>query len=179
MCIWPYHIATHCLLLQEIHIGFGFNFLVPAHPGSPGQNPEGCKMVVVVVVAVVYHRSDFIQAANQSKYTVMHNADVLLFLIFLWYFGLYYFPLWRDTTSFVLKLAHLYSASSVKLSCDACTAPSMCSKKLRLYATLHCVLLTSLILSRPTCSCAQNVDDFYTVKVDHDTTTANTSNKSH
>ena len=24
-------IATHCLLLQEIQIGFGFTFLVPAH----------------------------------------------------------------------------------------------------------------------------------------------------
>jgi len=24
--------------------------LVPAHPGCPGQNPESCKMVVVVVV---------------------------------------------------------------------------------------------------------------------------------
>ena len=32
--------ATHCLLLQEIQIGFGFTFLVPAHLGSPGQNPE-------------------------------------------------------------------------------------------------------------------------------------------
>jgi len=27
--------ATHCLLLQEIQIGFGFTFLVPTHPGSP------------------------------------------------------------------------------------------------------------------------------------------------
>jgi len=26
---------------------------VPAHPGSPGQNPEGRKTVVVVVVGVV------------------------------------------------------------------------------------------------------------------------------
>jgi len=25
----------------------GFTFLVPAHPGSPGQNPEGHKMVIV------------------------------------------------------------------------------------------------------------------------------------
>jgi len=40
-------IATHCLLLQEIQIGFGFTFLVPVHPGSPGQNPDGRKMVVV------------------------------------------------------------------------------------------------------------------------------------
>jgi len=44
--------ATHCLLLQEIQIGFGFIFLVPAHPGSPGQNPESRKMVVVLVVVV-------------------------------------------------------------------------------------------------------------------------------
>jgi len=45
--------ATHCLLLQEIQIGFGFIFLVLAHPGSPGQNPEGRKMVVVAVVVLV------------------------------------------------------------------------------------------------------------------------------
>jgi len=37
--------------LQE-HYG-AFTFLVPAHQGSPGQSPGGCKMVVVVVVAVV------------------------------------------------------------------------------------------------------------------------------
>jgi len=42
-------IAIHCLLLQEIQIGFGFTFLVPAHQGRSGQNPEGCKIVVVVV----------------------------------------------------------------------------------------------------------------------------------
>ena len=41
--------ASHCLLLQEIEIGFGFTFLVLADPGSPRQNPESCKMVVVVV----------------------------------------------------------------------------------------------------------------------------------
>ena len=45
-------IAAHCLLLQEIHIGSGFTFLMLAHPGSLWQNPEGCKMVVVVVVVV-------------------------------------------------------------------------------------------------------------------------------
>ena len=28
-------------------------FLVPAHPGSPGQNPESSKMVVAVVVVAV------------------------------------------------------------------------------------------------------------------------------
>jgi len=35
------------LLLQEIQIGFSFTFLVPAHPGSSGQNPDSCKTVVV------------------------------------------------------------------------------------------------------------------------------------
>jgi len=47
--------TTHHLLLQEIQIGFGFTFLVPAHPGSPGQNPESCKTVVVEVVVIVTH----------------------------------------------------------------------------------------------------------------------------
>jgi len=41
------------LLLQEIQIGFRFTYLVPAHPGSSGQNPESRKMVVVVVVTSV------------------------------------------------------------------------------------------------------------------------------
>ena len=31
----------------------GFTFLIPAHPGSLGQSPGGCKTVVVVVVVVV------------------------------------------------------------------------------------------------------------------------------
>ena len=31
-------------------IQIGFTFPVPAHPGSPGQNPEGRKTVVVVLV---------------------------------------------------------------------------------------------------------------------------------
>jgi len=30
----------------------GFTFLVPAYPGSPGQNPESRKIVVVVMVVV-------------------------------------------------------------------------------------------------------------------------------
>jgi len=45
-------IATHCLLLQEIQIGFDFTFLVLAYPGSLRQNPESRKTVVVVVVLV-------------------------------------------------------------------------------------------------------------------------------
>jgi len=31
----------------------GFTFLVPAHPVIPGQIPEGCERVVLVLVAVV------------------------------------------------------------------------------------------------------------------------------
>jgi len=30
-------------------LGFGFTFLVLAYPGSPGQNPESRKTVVLVV----------------------------------------------------------------------------------------------------------------------------------
>jgi len=40
------------LLLWEIQIGFGFTFLVPAHPGSPGQNPDSCTIVIVAVVVI-------------------------------------------------------------------------------------------------------------------------------
>jgi len=43
--------ATHCVLLQQIQIGF--IFLVPAHPGSPRHSQGGHKTVVVVVVVVV------------------------------------------------------------------------------------------------------------------------------
>ena len=50
--------ATHCLLLQEIQIGFGFTFPVPAHSGSPGQNPEDRKMVVVVTIGLVHDDYD-------------------------------------------------------------------------------------------------------------------------
>jgi len=41
--------STHCLLLQEIQIGFGFTFRVSAHSSSPGHYPERRKTVVVVV----------------------------------------------------------------------------------------------------------------------------------
>ena len=46
-CIFAYDgpadtTGTHCLLLQEIEIGIGVTCLVPAHPGTPGQNPDGC-----------------------------------------------------------------------------------------------------------------------------------------
>jgi len=41
-------------MLQEIQIGFGFSILVPAHLGSPGENAEGRKMVVVVAVVAFF-----------------------------------------------------------------------------------------------------------------------------
>jgi len=40
-------------LLQEIQIGFGFTLPVLAHLGSPGQNPESRKTIVIVVVVAV------------------------------------------------------------------------------------------------------------------------------
>ena len=65
--------ATHCLLLQEIQIGFGFIFLVPAHPGSPEQNPESCLMVTVVVVVVVFYGFNciYIYARNTTTTTTI------------------------------------------------------------------------------------------------------------
>jgi len=55
ICIWPswYHCRSLSLAPGLIQIGFGFTFLVLAHSGSPGQNPESRKTVVVVVVVVV------------------------------------------------------------------------------------------------------------------------------
>ena len=43
--------TTYYLLLQYIQTGF--TFLVPVHLGSPGQDTEGHKMVVVVVVVFI------------------------------------------------------------------------------------------------------------------------------
>ena len=60
--------ATHYLLLQQIQIGF--TFLVPAYPGSPGQNLESRKIVVVVIVVVVGHTC----AACQKKLSHILNV---------------------------------------------------------------------------------------------------------
>ena len=59
--------ATYCFLLQEIQIGFGFTFLVPAHLGSPRQNPESRKTVVVVAVVVV--------SINYSNFSLQCDAS--------------------------------------------------------------------------------------------------------
>jgi len=37
--------ATHCHLLREIQIGFGFTFLVLVHADNPGQNLESCEQL--------------------------------------------------------------------------------------------------------------------------------------
>jgi len=44
-CIWPSWWHCHLLSLAPVNPDFfylpGFTFLVPVHPGSPGQNPRG------------------------------------------------------------------------------------------------------------------------------------------
>ena len=52
------HMAQlHSLYLAPVSADWfyfpGFTFLVPAHPGSPGQSPGDRKTVVVVVVNVI------------------------------------------------------------------------------------------------------------------------------
>jgi len=53
ICIWPNSCHCHSLSLAPGNPDW-FTFLVPAHPGSRGQNSESRKMVVVVVVVVVH-----------------------------------------------------------------------------------------------------------------------------
>jgi len=52
ICTWPSWCHCHLLSVAAVSPGWfylpGFTFLVPAHPGSPGQNPRGRKMVVCV-----------------------------------------------------------------------------------------------------------------------------------
>jgi len=54
ICIWPSWCHCHSLPFAPINPYWfylpGFTFLIPAHPGSPGQIPGGRKTVVVVVV---------------------------------------------------------------------------------------------------------------------------------
>jgi len=44
--LMPLSLTVSCF--SKIHIGL--TFVVPAHPGNPGQNPESRKMVVCVCV---------------------------------------------------------------------------------------------------------------------------------
>jgi len=54
ICIWPSRCHCHSLSLAPVNPEWfyfpGFTFLVQAHLDSPGQNPEGCKTVVLYIV---------------------------------------------------------------------------------------------------------------------------------
>jgi len=54
ICILPGWCHCHSLSLDLVNPDWfnlpSFTFLVPAHPGSPGHNPESRKMVVIVVI---------------------------------------------------------------------------------------------------------------------------------
>jgi len=61
MCIWPSDpTATHCLLLQEIQIGF--TFLVLADPSSPGQNSESHKWCSLTTLVNWHHLTNVFEA---------------------------------------------------------------------------------------------------------------------
>jgi len=49
--LMPLPLTVSCS--SKSRVVFGITFLIPAHPGSPGQNPVVHKTVVVVVVVVV------------------------------------------------------------------------------------------------------------------------------
>jgi len=66
--------ATHCLLLQKIQTGFGYTFLVPAHPGNPEQNPESHKIVAVVVVVKGKSESNSNDSVNPSDFKSAKNV---------------------------------------------------------------------------------------------------------
>jgi len=51
ICIWPSGCLCYSLSIAPVYPDWfylpGFTFLVPAHPGSPGQSPGGRKTVVM------------------------------------------------------------------------------------------------------------------------------------
>jgi len=57
----------------------GFNFLVPAYLGSPGQNPESRKMVVVVVVCNNYSNSSI-----QYWCSILKREDIVMLVASGW-----------------------------------------------------------------------------------------------
>ena len=58
-------------------------FLVPAHPPTPGQNPESCKTVVVAVVVVVVEAAAAAAAAAVTvfNYIISHSVIVLVLVL--------------------------------------------------------------------------------------------------
>ena len=53
--LMPLPLTISCSRKSRLVLPSWFHFLVPAHPGSPGQSPGGHKMVVVVVVWSLSH----------------------------------------------------------------------------------------------------------------------------
>jgi len=65
--------ATHFLLLQKIQTGFGFTFLVLAHPGNPGQNPASHKFSCSCACEnVISHCGDLDQSSGNG--VRVHNT---------------------------------------------------------------------------------------------------------
>ena len=72
ICIWPSWSYYYSLSVAPGNPDwFGFIFLVTAHQGSPGQNPETCKMIVVVITTtccrkhgMFHHHSSLLDQAQ-------------------------------------------------------------------------------------------------------------------
>ena len=75
ICIWPSWCHCHSLSLASAKIQIGFTFLVPAHPGSPGQ--RAVKRVCVCVINVMCsvnirgHEANFYEAEARC-----HEAEI-------------------------------------------------------------------------------------------------------
>jgi len=92
--------ATHYLLLQQIQIGFnlpGFAFLVPAHPGGPGQIPEeqnnGCvcvcpcylytpcyqQQLLLLLLQRTRHTHKLLHSLHEFKFSIRRNETDAVF----------------------------------------------------------------------------------------------------
>ena len=67
--------AIHCLLLQEMQVGF--TFLVLAQPGSPRQNSKSRKTVVLIIV-VVWRIGEKIIRSALCFFTKEVHSDMFL-----------------------------------------------------------------------------------------------------
>ena len=67
--LMPLPLTISCFSKTQI----GFTFLVPAHPGNPGQSPEGCKTDVCVWLWSVTVCHD----CNQSQRSVFRWNEVI------------------------------------------------------------------------------------------------------
>jgi len=89
ICIWPSRCHCHLLSLAPINPDWfyipGFTFLVPAHPGSPGQNPDSHKTNVCVCVCnkIITHKrllchKPQMETVMKWLYSAVHTAEVLI-----------------------------------------------------------------------------------------------------